>query len=115
MRDANTGESSIEPTFGNETPSSVDASGMELNELQILQWQTSSGDHGVTIARAGVCTRATEVSASIASSSQDSLVSTETVEGTVLHIQGDDANALSALHDEVEGEVFDEEVCVVLE
>lgn len=62
-----------------------------------------------------MCTRATEVSAAVTPGSQDGLVSTETVKSTVLHIQGDDTNTLSILHDKVEGKVFDEEVGVMSE
>lgn len=88
---------------------------MKLNELQILQWQTGTGDHGVTISRTGVCTRTTEVGAAITSGSQNSLVSTEAVEGSVLHVQGDDANAFAILHDEVKSKIFNEEVSIVFE
>ena len=62
-----------------------------------------------------MCTRATEVSATVTSSSQDGLVSAETVKGTVLHIQGDDTNTFSILHDKVESKVFNKEICVVPE
>ena len=40
---------------------------------------------------------------------------TETVERAVFHVQSHDTDALAALHDEVKGEVLDEEVGVVAE
>ena len=40
---------------------------------------------------------------------------TETVERAVFHVQSHDTDALAALHDEVKGEVLDEEVGVVTE
>ena len=62
-----------------------------------------------------MCTCATEVSTTITSGGQNGLVSTETVEGPIFHIQSDDTNTFSVLHDEVEGKVFNEEVGVVPE
>lgn len=58
-------------------------------------------------------TSATEIRSSIPSSSQYSLVSTESVEGTVLHVQSNNTDALAILHDEIKGKVLDEEVGVV--
>ena len=40
---------------------------------------------------------------------------TETVERAVFHVQSHDTDAFAALHDEVKGEVLDEEVGVVAE
>ena len=39
----------------------------------------------------------------------------ETVQGAVLHVEGDNTNTLAVLHDQVEREVLDEEVGVVAE
>lgn len=88
---------------------------MELNEFQILQRQTGAGDHGVTISRTSVSTRTTEVGTAITSGGQNSLVSTEAVEGSILHVQGDDANTFAVLHNEVKSKIFNEEVSVVFE
>jgi len=38
---------------------------------------------------------------------------TETVKSSILHVEGNDTNTLSVLHDEIKSEVFDEEVGVV--
>ena len=60
-------------------------------------------------------TRAAEVGTSIAARSEHGLVRAEAVECAVLHVEGDHANTLAILHDEVEREVLDEEVGVVSE
>lgn len=88
---------------------------MELHELQILEGQTGTGDHGITVTRAGVRTCAAEVRTPITTSREDGLVCPEAVERAVLHIQCDDADTLAVLHDQVEREVFNEEVRVVAE
>ena len=61
-----------------------------------------------------MCTRAAEVSTTITPGGQNSLVSTETVEGSVFHVQGNDTDTFTVLHDEVEGKVFNEEVGIML-
>ena len=37
------------------------------------------------------------------------------MEGSVLHVQGDDANTFAILHDEVKSKIFNEEVSIVSE
>ena len=37
----------------------------------------------------------------------------ETVEGAVFHVESNDTNTLAILHNKIECEVFNEEVCVV--
>ena len=88
---------------------------MELNEFRILQRKTRTGNHSVTVTRAGVCTRTAKVSSSITTSSQDGLVGPEAVEGTIFHVECNDTNTLAILHDQVESKVFDEEVGVMAE
>ena len=88
---------------------------MELHELQILEGQTCTGDHCVAVTRAGVRTRAAEVRTPVTTSCQHSLVCPEAVKRAVLHVQRNDADTLAILHDQVEREVFNEEVRVVAE
>jgi hypothetical protein len=57
--------------------------------------------------------RAAEIRPSISTGSQNSLVRPESVQGAIFHVERDDANALAILHDQIEGEVFDEEIGVV--
>lgn len=58
-------------------------------------------------------TRATEVRATVSSCGQNRLVSSETVKSAIFHIQGNDTNTFTVLHDEIQCEIFDEEVGVV--
>lgn len=86
---------------------------MELDELQILQRKSSTDDHSVTISRASVGTCAAEVGSSVTTGSQNGLVRTEAVQGTVFHVERNDTDTLAVLHDQVQREVLDEEVRVV--
>ena len=88
---------------------------MELHELEVLQGETGTRNHGVTVTRASVCTRAGEVCATVAAGGENGLVRAEAVERAVLHVKRHDTDTLAALHDEVEREVLDEEVSVVTE
>lgn len=88
---------------------------MELNKLQVLKRKTSTDDHGVTVTRASVRTRATEVSPTVTTGSKNGLVAPETVEGSVLHVESDDTDTLSILHEQIERKVLDEKVGVVTE
>jgi len=62
-----------------------------------------------------VGTRAAKVRTPITSGRQDSLVRPESVKSAVLHVEGNDTNALTVLHDQIKGKVFNEEVGVVAE
>jgi hypothetical protein len=42
-------------------------------------------------------------------------VSPEAMERTIFHVERNDTNTLAILHDQVQGKVFNEEVCVVSE
>ena len=88
---------------------------MELHELEVLQRETGTGDHGVTVTRASVCARAAEVRAPVPARREHGLVRAEAVERAVLGAQRDHAHALALVHDEVERKVLDEEVGVVTE
>lgn len=84
-----------------------------MDEFQVLQRKTRPCNHGIAVTRASVGTCAAEVGTTITTSGEDGLVTAETVEGTILHVESDNTNTLAVLHDQVESEVFDEEVCVV--
>jgi len=55
-----------------------------------------------------VRTRTAEVSTTVTTSSEDSLVAAETVKSAILHVESDYANTLTILHDQVEGEILNE-------
>lgn len=88
---------------------------MELDELEILEWESSTNDHSISITRACVRACAAEVGSSISTSGENSFVCAESVKSTVFHVHGHNTNTLSAFHDQVEREVLDEEVGVVPE
>jgi hypothetical protein len=88
---------------------------VELDELQVLQRQTSSDNHGVSVTGTGVCGSAREVGSAVTARSQNGLVRPESVERSVLEVERNDTDALSVLHQQVQGEVLDEEVGVVSE
>ena len=58
---------------------------------------------------------AAEVGTAVSASSKDGLVCAESVESAILHVEGDDTNTLTILHDQIQSEVFDEKVGVVSE
>ena len=100
-------------TLGDETACTVDTSGVELDEFEILVGQASTGDHSHTVSGTCVCRCAAEVGSTISTSGQDRVLGKEAVQGAVLHVEGDNTNALAVLHDQVEREVLDEEVGIV--
>ena len=101
--------------FGDQTAGAVDASGVELDEFQILVGETGAGDHGHTIACTGVGGCATEVCASVASRGQDCVVRAKAVECAIFLVVRDDTLALTIFHNQVQGEVLDKVVGVVSE
>jgi hypothetical protein len=86
---------------------------VELDEFKILERKASTRDHCVAITRARVRAGAREVCTPVTTGSKYSLMGAEAMEGTILHVQSDDTNALAVLHDEVERKVLNEEVGVV--
>mmetsp|Transcript_27816 Transcript_27816/g.68381 ORF Transcript_27816/g.68381 Transcript_27816/m.68381 type:complete len:665 (+) Transcript_27816:128-2122(+) len=98
-----------------EAPGAVDARGVELHKLQVLQRQPRARHHGVAVPRARVRGGGGEVRAPVAARGQDGLVRAEAVDGAVLHAQRHDAHALALVHDEVQRKVLHKELRVVLE
>lgn len=100
-------------TLGDQATSTVDSGRVELDELEILVWQTSTGDHGHAVTGTRVCGGAAEVCSSVATGGQNRVVREESVQSTILLVVGQDAAALAVLHDQVDDEVLDEVVGVV--
>src|SRR5690606_7892885 len=69
--------------------------------------------HGVAVARAGVSGGTREVSTAVSTRGENRLVGAETMQRAVRHVQSHDTAAFAVLHDKVDGEVLDEELCVV--
>lgn len=100
-------------TLSDQASGTINTSRMELHELKILQWQACTGNHSITIARACVRARATEIRPPITASCEYRLVRTESVQSTIFHVEGNYADTLAILHYEIERKVFDEKVGIV--
>lgn len=77
-------------TLSNQASCSIDTSGVELNELGILDREASTQNHRVTVTGACVGRSGREVSTTITSSGEHSVIGAETVDRSILHIHGDD-------------------------
>ena len=97
--------------LGDQHASAINAGRVELNELHVFERQAGAEHHAIAVARAGVGAGAGEIGAAIAAGRKDGLMGAELVQRAVFHAQCDDATA-SALfvHDQVDGEVLDEEL-----
>ena len=88
---------------------------MELDELHVLERQAGAEHHRIAVAGAGVRARRGEIDAAIAAGGEHHRLRAEAMDRPVVEAQGDDAAALAVLHDQVEREIFDEEVGVILQ
>lgn len=100
-------------TFSDQASGTIYTCRMELHEFEILQRQPCARNHSITVARACVRARAAEISTPIPARCEHCFVRTEAVEGTIFHIECDDADTLAVLHYKVEREEFDEKVGIV--
>ena len=102
--------------FGDQAAGAIDAGGVELDEFVILQGQPGAGDHAVAVAGAGMGRGAGKIGAPVTACRQHHQMGVETVNGAVVQVPGDDALAFPVLvHDQVDGEVFDEEFGVLFQ
>ena len=101
--------------FGDEHARAVDAGRVELHELHVLQRQPGTKHHGVAIARAGVGGGGGVIGAPVAACRQHHRLRAEAVDGAIIEAPRHYAAAHPADHDEVDGEIFDEEVGIVLQ
>ncbi len=88
----------------------VDTGRVELHELEILERQPGARDHRVAVAGAGVRRRAGEVGAAVAARREDDHLRAEAVQPPGREVDRDEALALAVLHDQIDGEVLDEEL-----
>ena len=100
--------------LGNQHARAVDAGGVELHELHVLQGQSGPQDHGVAVAGADVRGCAGEVGASVTAGGEDDHAAVEPVQAALGQVDGHDAAADALLHDQVHGKELDEELRVVL-
>ncbi len=100
--------------FRDEAARAIDAGGVELHELHILQGNAGAHGHAATIAGAGVRRGGAEIGAAIAAGGHHRLLAVETVQRAVIQVPGEHAAALAVIgHQQVEGEIFDEELGLV--
>lgn len=101
-------------TLRHQTARTINASGMELNELGVLERHTRSHGHGVTVTRARVCTGSREIRAAVTTGGKHGVVRANSVEGAVLHVQCKNTLAGTILiHEQIECKVLDEKRGVV--
>ena len=97
--------------LGDQAAGAIDAGRMELHELHVLQRQAGAQHHGVAVAGAGVRRGAGEIGAAIAAGGEDGHVRAEAVDRAVVELERDDAAAAAlVVHDQIDGEILDEEL-----
>ena len=101
--------------FGDQAARAVDAGGVELRELHVLQGQAGAQRHRVAVAGAGVRRGAGEIRAPVTAGGQRHDVAVEGVQSAVVQVPCKDAAADALVHDQVQGEVFNEELGVVFQ
>jgi len=99
--------------FSDQASSTIDASGVELYELGVLDRETSPSDHTTTITGAGMRASARLVGAAVSSSGQDRVCSLHSVDSSIGHVVGHDTTALVTIHEEIHCEVLHKEDAVV--
>jgi hypothetical protein len=91
----------------------IDAGWVELHELHILQRQADAQRHRVAVPGASVSRSGREISAAIAASGEHSGLSAEPMDRTVIQLEADDAaHCALGVPDEIDGEIFDEELAL---
>ena len=89
---------------------------MELDEFHVLQRQPGAQRHGAAVAGAGVCGGAGLIHSSTPARGDDRHVGAEAVNRAILQAPGEQAAAAAILvHQQVNGEIFDEEARLVLQ
>src|SRR5262245_12331228 len=100
-------------TLGDQHARAIDAGGMELNELHVLERESGPEHHRVAVAGASVRAGAGEVGPSVAAGRENRAMAAKTMKRSVIEVPGHDAAASAFLEDEIEREIFDEEIDVV--
>ena len=93
----------------------IDAGGMELNKLHVLQRQAGPQHHAAAITGAGMRRGAREERPAVASGTQHRHMRVEAMDLAVLEAPGDDAPADVTVHDQVEHEILNVELYLVVE
>ena len=97
--------------FGDQATCAVDAGGVELHELHVLQRQARAKRHGVAIAGAGVRRGGRKIGPAIAACGKNGLAATEAMQRSIIHLERNHAEAAAIFaHHQIDGEVFDEKL-----
>ncbi len=84
---------------------------MELHEFHVLERQARAQHHRVAVASADVRRRAGEIGAAIAAGRQNRLLRAEAMDRAVVELERDHAAAAPVIvHDQIDREIFDEEL-----
>ena len=84
-------------SFGDQASCSVNTGRVELDKLEILQRETGSRNHGVSVTGAGMGGGAAEVGSSISTSGQNGLVCSESVESTIFLVVCGNTDTLASV------------------
>ncbi len=102
--------------FGDETAGAVDAGGVKLDELHVFERQALAGDHAAAVACTRVRRSRREIRPAVSARCQHGHLCVEAVQRAVVELPGQHALARAVLgHDEVDGEILDEELRVVFQ
>ena len=97
--------------FGDQHAGAIDPGRVELHELHVLERQPGAQHHGIAVAGADMRGCAGEIGTAVAAGGEDGLMRPEAVQRAVLHGERDHAAAAAlVVHDQVDGEIFDEEL-----
>ncbi len=86
---------------------------MKLNKLHVLEGETSTSNHSISISGTRMSGGTRKIRTSIPTRRQNSLMGAEPVQSAVFQTQRQDTATFTVLHDQVESEVFDKVVGVV--
>ena len=101
--------------FRDQAAGAVDAGRVKLHEFHVLERQPGAQHHGVAVARAGVRGGAGEISAPISAGREYRHMGAKPVDSAVVELERPYAATAALVHDEVDHEVFDEELSRMLE
>ena len=96
--------------LGDQTAGAIDAGRVELHELHVLQRQAGAQHHRIAVAGAGVGRGGAEIGAAVSAGRQYHHLGAELVKLAVVELQRRHAGAGAVLHDQVQREIFDEEL-----
>ena len=101
--------------LGDEHARAVDTGRVKLDELHVLERQPRAQHHAAAVAGAGMRRGRGEIGAARAARREHNGMAAEAMDRAIVHAERDHTLADAIVHDQVEREIFDEEVRVVLQ